>query len=127
MIAIFILLFSAMALVQFFMSYCRSLLAGYAKAELSPVTRKAMGIQSGEISGGEFDRLLGLVRIASDRGDDRVEIGIVTLYYRIVRFIGAVISPVAPSARIWAERESGHCAYFAAVALDRRIASATQS
>jgi hypothetical protein len=123
MISIFILLFSAAALVQFFASYCRSILAAYAKLELSVATREIAGLGSDRIPSGEFGRLLGLVRLAPDPGDDRMELRTVRLYYWVVRLIGVLSARFVSAAKEWSECEGARCSYFAAVALDRRIAS----
>lgn len=124
MIPVFILMFSAMSLVQFFLSYCRSLLTACATVEISAATRDIIG-QPTEINGSQFDRLMGLVRIASHRSDDRWELAIVKLYYRAVEATRMIAAPLAPTAQEWVARESTRCAYFAAAALDRRIASIT--
>jgi hypothetical protein len=126
MMASFILLFSAGALAQFFVSYCRSILVTYSKVELSPEALEVAGITLDQIHGGEFARLLGLVRIAPDPGDDRMELRTVKLYYSLVRLAGFALSPFVSAVRDWSERESARCAYFVAVALDRRIASVTR-
>lgn len=126
MISAFMLTFSAGALVQFFLSYCRSILATYAKLEVSVRTREIAGIESERIPSGEFGRLLGLLRLARDRGDDRMELLTVRLYYSIVRVVGSLGTLFTSTAREWCENEKARCAYFAAVALDRRIAALTQ-
>jgi hypothetical protein len=126
MIPFFMLLFSAAALIQFFVSYCRSILATYAKMELSVATREVAGIESDRIPSGEFGRLLGILRLARDPGDDRMELLTVRLYYSFVRLLGVLGVPFVTAAKDWSEREGGRCAYFAAVALDRRIASVTR-
>jgi hypothetical protein len=123
MIPFLMLFFSAGALVHFFVSYCRSILATYAKMELSVATCEIAGIEPERIPSGEFGRLLGLLRLARDPGDDRMELLTVRLYYSVVRIVGAIGAPFVSAAREWSEREGGRCAYFAAVALDRRIAS----
>lgn len=125
MIPIFVLLFSAVALVQFFVSYSRSILATYATVELSATTREVAGIESERITGGEFGRLLGLLRLARNPGDDGMELLTVRMYYSAVRILGAIAAPFNAAARIWSENEGARCAYFAAVALDRRIAALT--
>lgn len=123
MIAAFMLIFSAAALVQFFLSYCRSILATYAKVELSAQTREVACLASDRIPSGDFARLLGLLRLAQGPGDDRMELLTIRIYYSIVRIIGAVAAPFTSVARSWSENEGARCAYFAAVALDRRIAT----
>jgi hypothetical protein len=125
MIAAFMLMFSCAALVQFFMSYCRSILASYAQVELSSETRAIIGLQSPEIAGAQFHRLLGLVRLAPDPGDDKWDLRVVSVYYRAVRLAGLLSEPLGSIARSWVERQSGLCAYFAAAALERRVAAVT--
>jgi hypothetical protein len=125
MIAAFMLMFSCAALVQFFMSYCRSILASYAQVELSSETRAIIGLQSPEIAGAQFHRLLGLVRLAPDPGDDKWDLRVVSVYYRAVRLAGLLSGPLGSIARSWVERQSGLCAYFAAAALERRVAAVT--
>lgn len=125
MIPVLMLMFSAMALVQFFLSYCRSILATYVEVELSPATREVIGLEPGEIRGGQFNRLLGLLRVAPNPGGDQWHLGIVSTYYRIISIIDMSVAQMVPVARSWTERESTRCAYFAAAALNRRIATIT--
>ena len=120
------LLFSAMALVKFFLSYCRSILATYAEVELSPATRELIGLEPDEIRGGQFGRLLGLLRVAPNPGGDQWHLKIVSTYYRIISMIDMSVAQIVPVAQSWTERESTRCAYFAAAALNRRIATITQ-
>lgn len=123
MIPALILTFSCAALGQFFMSYCRSLLLSYSQVELSAATRELIGIHSAQIAGSNFYRLLGLARLAPNPGDDNWEIRVVSLYYRVVRLAGLLSKPIGATAQNWVERQSNLCAYFAAAALDRRIAA----
>ncbi|HEV2615392.1 MAG TPA: hypothetical protein VGU63_02145 [Candidatus Acidoferrales bacterium] len=117
------LMFSAMALTQFFLSYCRSILETYATVELSPATRAVIGLEPGEIHGGQFGRLRGLLRIAPNPGGDKWQLGIVSAYHRIISVIDMSVARLVPVAQSWAQRESARCAYFVAAALDRRIAA----
>ncbi|MHB8412894.1 MAG: hypothetical protein ACYDDI_13245 [Candidatus Acidiferrales bacterium] len=126
MIPVLMLMFSAMALVQFCLSYCRAILAPYATLELSPATREIIGREANEIRGGQFNRLRGLVRIAPGAAEGKWQFGIVTAYYRFVSLIDMSVAQLVPVARTWSERESTRCAYFAAAALDRRVATLTQ-
>ncbi|MGB6875958.1 MAG: hypothetical protein WBD87_07965 [Candidatus Acidiferrales bacterium] len=125
MIPAFMLMFSCAALGQFFMSYCRSILATYAQVELSATTRELIGIQSPNIAGTQFHRLLGLVRLAPNPGDDKWDLRVVSVYYRAVRLAGFLTKPLGSVARSWVEHQSSLCAYFAAATLDRRIAAVT--
>lgn len=119
------LMFSCAALGQFFMSYCRSILATYAQVELSAATRELIGIQSPNIAGTQFHRLLGLVRLAPNPGDDKWDLRVVSVYYRAVRLVSFLTKPLGSVARSWVEHQSSLCAYFAAATLDRRIAAVT--
>ncbi|MFZ0211646.1 MAG: hypothetical protein WBE20_01295 [Candidatus Acidiferrales bacterium] len=122
MIPVLILMFSAMALVQFFLSYARSILATYSMVEISPATLGVIGAQRSEIRGQEFPRLVNLVRLAPNPGDDNWDLRVVRSYYSVVRMIGGLACLFAPSMCKWRERESGLCSQFAAAVLDRRIA-----
>ncbi|HXT73375.1 MAG TPA: hypothetical protein VN785_05930 [Candidatus Angelobacter sp.] len=126
MIPVFMLMFSAMALVKFFLSYCRSILATYAEMELSPATRELIGLEPEEIRGGQFGRLLGLLHVAPNPGADQWHLGIVSTYYQIISMIDMSVAQLVPVTQNWTERESTRCAYYAAAALDRRIATITQ-
>lgn len=122
MIAALILVISLAALLQFFISYCRSIIAAYRKVELSEQAREVAGISVDRVDGEEFQRLLQLVRLCPEPGDDTFEIRAVRAYYTFLNFLRALFRPVAPGVNSWLDEERSGCAYFAAVALDRRIA-----
>lgn len=111
------------ALVQFFMAYCQTLLLTYSKVEISERTRDMAGI-AGEVPEAEaYYRLVRLLRVAPDPGDDGTEIAAVGVYYRAIRLANWLLSSASNSVSDWSSRELSRCAYFAAVALDRRLAS----
>lgn len=122
MIAALICVISLAALLQFFVSYCRSLIAEYSKLELSEQVREVTGIESQTVGGDEFDRLLQLVRLCPARGDDGPKIRAVGAYYSLLNLIRSAFRGLGLGLASWAESERQHCSYFAAVALDRRIA-----
>ena len=122
MIPALIFVVSVAALLQFFISYCRSLIAAYNKVELSEQAHEVTGIDDHIVRGDDFGRLLQLVWLCPDPGDDAREILAVRVYYRLVGILRATLRSLAPGIAGWAERERENCAYFAAVALDRRIA-----
>ncbi len=121
MIAALILVLSGVALVQFFLSYCRALVATYRKWELSDDVHKVAGIRDAAIASEEFPRLLELVRLCPE-SDDKLEIRSVRSYFWLLNLFRATLSKFLPPLREWVERERQGCAYFVAVALDRRIA-----
>lgn len=122
----FILVVVLVALWQFSFAYCRTLLATYSKVELSGKVEKVMGLTVDTIEPREFDRLMVLVRVAPDPGDDSAEITAVSLYYRIIRLVGAIVSPLHAGASHWCRSELARCSYFAAVTLDRRLVSTAE-
>lgn len=122
MIPVLIFVVSILALVQFFFSYCRSLLAAYRKWDLSEEARELTGIDDQQAAGDEFTRLVQLVRLCPEPGDDAVEIRAVSSYYRLLGFLRLALGRFFPPVGEWLERERSGCSYFAAVALDRRIA-----
>jgi len=44
------------------------------------------------------------------------------MYFRLLNVVKTAARRLTPSVLAWAERERGRCTYFAAVALDRRVA-----
>jgi|HubBroStandDraft_1064217.scaffolds.fasta_scaffold134956_2 hypothetical protein len=121
MIAALICVISVAALVQFFVSYTRSLVAAYRKVEISAQVREVAGLSNQGMEGDDFMRLLQLVRMCPEQGDDGFEIRTVGIYYSFLNVSRKLLHSFRDLAA-WIEQEREHCAYFAAVALDRRIA-----
>jgi len=121
MAAALILGFSSVALLQFFVSYCRSIIAASTAQPLSEQVREVTGIRDRQIRGEEFLRLLQLTSLCPDSGADQTAITAVRAYFRIVSFARVALRGVIPGIVSWTEAELSGCAHFAAVALDRRI------
>lgn len=122
MIAALILVASSVFLVQFFVAYCRSLLAKSFAVELSREAQQVTGIDDHLVHRNDFKRLLQLVELCPEPGDDAVQLRAVRIYYALMKALRAISSSIVPAVREWVEREQVACGYFAAVALDRRIA-----
>jgi hypothetical protein len=120
MIAALILAVSIAALLQFFISYCRSVIATSAVQPLSEQLREVTGIRNREIQGEQFGRLVRLARLCPDAGGDHRAIASIQIYFQLLG-IGRATLKMIPNAAAWTERELSRCAYFAAIALDRRI------
>jgi hypothetical protein len=120
-VAAIICVFSIAAFLQFFVWHCRSILASSRRVELSERVREVAGVDSRNFNAEDFHRLLQLVRLCPERGDDRGEIRAVGTYYGLLNILGRLARPTAPPIAAWAEQERESCSYFAAVALDRRI------
>jgi hypothetical protein len=121
MIAALILVCSLVLMLQFFVSYCRSLIAASAKEALPLEVQEVTGI-SRVASPEDFSRVVQLLQLCPDRPEDRSDLRAIGAYFRLLGFLRSTIAKIAPSFKSWADRERAQCAYFAAVALGRRIA-----
>ena len=120
MMAGIILVCSVVLFLQFFVFYCRSLIAVSAKQALSPEVQDVTGIQR-TASGADFKRVMQLLQLCPERPEDRNGIQAIGAYFRLLNFVRATLARVVPSLQTWTEIERGQCTYFAAVALERRI------
>lgn len=121
MITGLILTFSTVACLQFFVSYCRSVIAASGAHSLSEQVWEVTGIKDREIRGEEFERLVQLTSLCPDTGTDHRGIVAVSAYFGMVRFVNKKLRGVIPSITSWTDAELSGCAHFAAVVLDRRI------
>jgi hypothetical protein len=121
MMAAVILICSLILMMQFFVSYCRSLIAASAKEQLPLEVQEVTGI-SRTASPEDFSRVVQLLQLCPDRPEDRGDLRAIGAYYKMLGFVRSTIATVAPSLKSWADRERAMCSYFAAVALGRRIA-----
>ena len=121
MIAAIILGCSIVFFLQFFVPYCRSLIAASSNHVLSPEVQDVTGLTS-PASGEDFHRVVQLLRLCPDRPEDRGEIRAIGVYFSMLNALKAITRSIAPAVRASVERELGRCTYFAAVALDRRVA-----
>lgn len=122
MIAALIFVISLALLLQFFVAYSRSVIAAYAKSELSDQVREVAGIDGEKVNSEQFGQLLQLVRLCPQKKDDQGDLTVVRVYYAMMGYLGLLARSFAPTIYRWAQSEQTNCTYFAAVALDRRIA-----
>lgn len=121
MTAAIILVCSVVLFLQFFVFYCRSLIAVSSKQALSPEVKDVTGIQRAA-SGEDFKRVMQLLQLCPERPEDRNGIQAIGAYFRLLNFLSWTVARLVPSIHVWMETERGQCAYFAAVTLERRIA-----
>ncbi len=121
MMAAIILVCSLVFLLQFFVSYCRSLIAASAKQALSAEVQDVAGI-SKTASADDFMRIMQLLRLCPDRPEDRNGVQAIGAYFGLLNLVRLTVARLVPSMLAWSEAERGHCAYYAAVVLDQRIA-----
>jgi hypothetical protein len=120
MMAGIILVCSVVLLLQFFVSYCRSLIATSSRQVLSPEVKDVTGIQRAA-SGEDYKRVMQLLQLCPERREDRNSVQAIGAYFSLLNFMRSTVARIVPSMRAWTELERAHCAYFAAVALERRI------
>lgn len=121
MMAAFILACSIVFLLQFFISYCRSLIAASAREQVSLEVQEVTGI-SRPANEEEFARVLQLLQLCPERPEERGEISLIRAYFRMLGFIRATIARIVPSLDRWTSTERGQCTHFVAIVLGRRIA-----
>ncbi len=123
MMATLIAAVSLAALVQIFVSYCRSVLASARKVELSPRVVVLAGMQGESLAADDFSRVLQLVRLCPEQHADQAGIRAVGSYFRLLQMLRRVVGRFNPDATVWIDEESKRCSHFAAVVLDRCISS----
>lgn len=122
MVAILIFAISVLTLLQFFVSYCHSLIAKSRLQGLSDHVREIAGVTMNTIRGDQFKRLLRLIALCPEPEGGKHEVHAVEVYFSMLGFARTVLRLVFPAAVKWIEAERSGCAYAAAVMLDRRIA-----
>lgn len=121
MIAALVCVISMAVFFQFFVFYCRLVIAASRRSELSERVREIAGIAGRIVPAEDFERLLQFVHLCPKRGGDGARIRAVGTYYNLLHAIGHVARATMPGVAAWVERERQNCSYFAAVYLDRRI------
>jgi len=121
MMPAFILVCSVTLLLQFFVSYCRSIIAASVRQPLSREVQDVTGIQKAA-SGEDFPRVVQLLHLCPESPNDRTPLQAVGAYFGMLNFLRSTVASLKPSWKAWTDLERAQCAYFAAVALDRRIA-----
>jgi len=123
MFAALIFVISMYLFLHFFVSYCRLQVAMGRRVDLSESAREATGIQQGQgVSGEEFLRLRRLVELCPETESNTYKLGAIRAYHAFLGMVQMMFGPMLPAAAAWATSERSGCAYYAAVALDARIA-----
>lgn len=121
-----ILAISLLLLLNFFIAYCRLQVAAGRRVELSDAAREATGIEGQGVSGDEFLRLRRLVDLCPETEGDTYKLGLIRAYHAFLGAVCLLFGPVRPQVAAWATSERSGCSYYAAVALDARIAHTRQ-
>ena len=121
MFFIFLGLLCCVLSLQFFVVYCRALLAESAQVELSPSTISDFCVKEDEGSGDDFPRMVALAGLCQEF-DGVHGLRFVEIYYRLLTPIQRASAGSAPRLANRIERERRACTHFAAVVLEKRIA-----
>ena len=121
MFAAMLFAISIVALTQFAAYYWRAMLAGAAAQPVSERVLAAAGVQNGEITGRDFNTLLGLHNVTPQLRSGGNGLGLVRAYYSLVDGIRSLVGSSMPAVGAWSERELAVCARYAAVQIDRRL------
>ncbi len=122
LIATLIFAVSPLALLQFFVSYCHSLITKSRGFDLSEHAREVSGVTARTVRGDQFKRLLQLIALCPEPGGDGHQLRAMSAYFGMLGFGRALLRRAFPAAAKWIESERDGCTYVAAVVLDRRIA-----
>lgn len=112
---------SIVALTQFALYYWRAVLSGVAAQPVSDRVLAAASVETGGLTGRDFEKLVGLHNLTPDLNPDRGGLGFVRLYYRVIGGFSALASSRIPALVSWIEQERTICARYAAVQIDRRL------
>src|SRR5437660_11598802 len=96
MMAGIIFVFSAAALLQFFISYCRSLIAASSKQVLSAEVKDVTGIQRAP-SGEDYLRVIQLLQLCPERPEDRKRVQAIGVYFKLLSFLRSTIAKMMPA------------------------------
>jgi hypothetical protein len=120
-IAALIFVISLSLFLQFFVSYCRSVIGPNCNEQVSEQVWEIAGGSNRKLRSDEFDRFVQLVRLCPSRGQDESDIRVISLYYRLLTAARLIAHFISPGFARWTEREREKCSHFAAIVLDRRI------
>ncbi len=122
MISFLVCAISALAVTQFFISYCRSLLTAAGRIELSPRVMNAADLPTQKPEEAEFERLLELAELCPVPGRGTPETGAIVAYHSALGVLRHLAAGRSRGVDLWVDRERSRCTYFAAVVLDQRMA-----
>jgi hypothetical protein len=123
MLSLFILLFSALALIRFAISQWRAIWISFANQPLSESLQWAAGMDAAAIGARDFARLMNLCdQLSPDLKKTSPWLSEVSLYYRLVARLEQLCNSKFAGISTWAAREMETCARYVAVVLDQNLA-----
>jgi hypothetical protein len=121
MMAVLILAFSVLVLVQFAISQWRMIWLTTANQPLSDYLRAATGIKAESIGPNDFGKLVGLCELSPLLKKGTPWLREVRGYYRMVERLEVVCRSIQPAISAWASGEMKICSRYVAVLLDETL------
>jgi hypothetical protein len=116
-----LLAISIVALSQFVLYYWRAMLVGAAAQPVSERILAVAHVEDGRFTAQDFATLVRLHELTPELQRSSSSLGLVRLYYSLVKGISSLLSSRIPSIAAWSEQELAVCARYAAVQVDRRL------
>jgi hypothetical protein len=116
-----ILAISLVALAQFGAFYWRAVVVGIAAQPVSEQVLTAANVDTATLCGEHYRSLAQLHQLTPDICAKSSGLGLVPLYFKLVRAIGKLASGRVAALAEWADGECVLCARYAAVQIDRRL------
>ena len=121
MFAAMLFAISIVALAQFGLYYWRAVLSGVAAQPVSDRVLTAACVENGRVTSQHFATLAGLHDLTPELYPNRGGLGLVRLYYGLIKGVDALAGSRIPAIAAWSNRERAICARYAAVQVDRRL------
>ncbi len=122
MVAVFILVFSVVALLKFAIWQWRAIWMSTASHPLSGSLQLTAGMDGATIGAQDFNTLMDLCdRLSPGLRKTSPWLKEVSLYYRMVAKLDHVLGRMLPSISTWAKGEMLTCSRYAAVVLDQNL------
>jgi hypothetical protein len=126
MVAILIAGVSLLALLPLFVSSCRAALSSAGKFEPSERAKRLVDAAGGDVTAEHFGRILELLRLCPEKQEGWSAVRAIAHYHRFLEGLGGAFGGLSVGLTQWVLEERTKCAHFAAVALDRCIASSKE-
>jgi hypothetical protein len=124
MIAVFIVVLSLAALIQFAHAQWRAMWITIAEQPLSEFFTTTTGISSDQIRADHFDFLTRTFeQLGSSAKQSNLWLKEVGIYYRSIRALNGLCEKQLPIFAAWANQELVACSRYAAATLDQRLSS----
>src|ERR1700751_1379500 len=121
MFSALIFLVSIAALAQFGVFYWRAIIAGIAAGPVSEQVLAAANVGARTLTGQDYRSLAQLHGLTPELCAKSSGLGLVPLYFKLIKGIGILASGRAAALAAWAESERLLCARYAAVQIGRRL------